>query len=59
MQCLHLPSFASLEHYRKTRREIFLERMDGLILWARLEACIAPICPKGGGKRGDSRIHCR
>ncbi len=30
------------------RREIFLERMDGLIPWARLEARIVPAYPKGG-----------
>lgn len=49
---------------RKTRREIFLERMDGLVPWARLEARIAPHYPKGGvGRRpyplGQMlRVHC-
>ena len=51
MQRLRQLTFASLEcdrKKRKTRREIFLERMDGLIPWERLEARIAPACPKGG-----------
>ncbi len=46
MQRLRQLTFASLECDRKKRREIFLERMDGLIPWARLEARIAPT-PKG------------
>ncbi len=53
MQCLQPPSFASLEHDRKKRktcRKIFPERVDGLILRARPEVRIAPVCPKGGGK---------
>ena len=39
------PTFAELEYEskkRKTRREIFLERMDGLIPWERLEERIRP-----------------
>ena len=34
------PTFADLDYQnkkRKTRREVFLERMDGLIPWERLE----------------------
>ncbi len=65
MQRLQQLTFASLECDRKTRREIFPERMDGLIPWARLEACIAPTCPKGGGKGRQPhplpamlRVHC-
>ena len=50
MQRLRQLTFASLECDRKTRREIFPERMDGLITWERLEARIAPTHPKGGGK---------
>ena len=50
MQRLRQLTFASLQcdrKKRKTRREIFPERMDGLIPWERLEARIAPACPKG------------
>lgn len=49
---------------RKTRREVFLERMDALIPWARLEQRIAPHYPKGGvGRRPYPlavmlRVHC-
>lgn len=34
------PTFADLEFFgkkRKTRRELFLERMDGLVPWQKLE----------------------
>ena len=49
---------------RKTRREVFLERMDGLIPWEGLEARIRPFYPKAGrGRRPYPlsvmlRIHC-
>ena len=61
------PTFADLEYdgkKRKTRREIFLERMDGLIPWERLEGRIRPFYPKAGrGRRPYElsamlRIHC-
>ena len=61
------PTFADLEYdgkKRKTRRERFLERMDGLIPWERLEDCIRPFYPKAGrGRRPYDlsvmlRIHC-
>ena len=45
------PTFAELEFQgkkRKTRRELFLERMDGLIPWQRLEERIRPVYPKAG-----------
>ena len=45
------PTFADLEYQgkkRKTRRELFLERMDGLIPWQRLEEHIRPCYPKAG-----------
>ena len=48
------PTFGELEYEskkRKTRREIFLERMDGLIPWRRLEARIRPHYPKAGRGR--------
>ena len=61
------PTFAELEFQgkkRKTRRELFLERMDGLIPWQRLEERIKPMYPKAGkGRRPYPlavmlRIHC-
>ena len=33
---------------RRTRRELFLQRMDGLIPWQRLEERIRPVYPKPG-----------
>ena len=48
------PTFADLEFEnkkRKTRREMFLERMDELIPWQRLEARIHPYYPKAGRGR--------
>ena len=59
--------FAELEYQakkRKTRREKFLERMEGLVPWAELEACIEPHYPKAGrGRRPYAlsamlRVHC-
>ena len=61
------PTFADLEFEnkkRKTRREMFLERMDELIPWQRLEARIHPYYPKAGrGRRPYAlsvmlRAHC-
>ena len=61
------PTFADLEYQgkkRKTRRELFLERMDGLIPWQKLEERIRPSYPKpGNGRRPYPlpvmlRIHC-
>ena len=61
------PTFADLEYEgkkRKTRREKFLERMDGLIPWEELEERIQPFYPKAGrGRRPYElstmlRIHC-
>jgi len=60
-------TFAEAEYdnkRRKTRREVFLERMDKLIPWARLEAKIAPHYPKGENGRPPYplstmlRVHC-
>ena len=60
-------TFADLDYQnkkRKTRRELFLERMDGLIPWERLEEWIRPVYPKAGkGRRPYPlpvmlRIHC-
>ena len=61
------PTFAELEFQgkkRKTRRELFLERMDGLIPWQGLEDRIRPVYPKAGKGRQPYplavmlRIHC-
>ena len=61
------PTFAELEYpgrKRKTRRELFLERMDGLIPWERLEERIRPCYPQAGrGRRRYAlsvllRVHC-
>lgn len=61
------PTFGELEYdskKRKTRREIFLGRMDGLIPWQQLEERIRPYYPKAGrGRRPYAlsvmlRIHC-
>ena len=61
------PTFADLEYQgkrRKTRRELFLERMDALIPWQRLEDRIRPVYPKAGRGRHPYplsamlRVHC-
>ena len=61
------PTFADLEYQgkkRKTRRELFLERMNGLIPWQKLEERIRPVYAKRGqGRRPYPlpvmlRIHC-
>ena len=47
-------SFSSVEYEHKkvrTRRQRFLERMDGLVPWAELEQRIAPVYPKRGRGR--------
>ena len=51
---MHQPTFASVEFEqkkRKTRRELFLERIDGLVPWDELEARIEPHYPKAGRGR--------
>ena len=64
---MNQPTFADLEYEckkRKTRRELFLERMDGLIPWGQLESRIRPYYPKAGRGRHPYelsamlRIHC-
>ena len=60
-------SFAELEHdlkKRRTRRELFLEKMNGLVPWERLERRIEPFYPTAGrGRRPYPlrvmlRVHC-
>ena len=60
-------TFADVEYEgkkRRTRRELFLERMEALIPWERLEARIRPLYPKAGRGRQPYplaamlRIHC-
>ena len=64
---MNQPTFADLDYEskkRKTRREKFLERMDGLIPWEELEERIRPFYPNSGrGRRPYElsamlRIHC-
>ena len=64
---MYQPTFADLEYRgkkRRTRRELFLERMDGLIPWQKLEERIRPVYAKRGkGRRpypllAMLRIHC-
>ena len=55
-------TFADLEYQgkkRKTRRELFLDRMDGLIPWQKLEDLIQPFYPKAGKGRRPYPLHCR
>ena len=60
-------TFAELEHdpkKRRTRRELFLEKMDRLVPWEALEALIEPVYAKPGrGRRPYPlgtmlRVHC-
>ena len=51
---MHQPTFARVEFERdgyKTRRQKFLERLDGLVPWQRFEAAIEPHYPKPGRGR--------
>ena len=60
-------SFAELEHdlkKRRTRRELFLEKMNRLVPWERLERRIEPFYAKAGRDRRPYplsvmlRVHC-
>ena len=64
---MNQPTFSDLEYQgkkRKTRRELFLERMDGLIPWQKLEDRIRPFYSKADKGRHPYplpvmlRIHC-
>ena len=51
---LERPSFSDLDYQqkrRKTHREEFLDRLDTLVPWSRLEALIRPHYPKAGNGR--------
>ncbi len=51
---MNQPSFATLDYQTKkkqTKREKFLDEMDGVIPWARIEALIEPHYPKAGNGR--------
>jgi len=61
------PTFSDLEYQgkkRKTRRELFLERVDRLIPWQKLEGRTQPFYPKAGRGRHPYplsvmlRVHC-
>ena len=48
------PSFADLEqarHKHKTRRQVFLDKLEMLVPWEKLEARIEPYYPKAGKGR--------
>ena len=52
------PTFADLGYRgkkRKTRRDLFLERLGGLIPWQLLEDPIRPFYPKAG--KGKTSLH--
>ena len=54
------PTFADLDYNskkRKTRREVFLERMERLVPWEQLEELIRPYYPQRGV--GVVRIRCQ
>jgi len=52
MRQITLASQRSFERYgKKTRREQFLEEMEGIMPWAQLEWLIAPCYPKEGNGR--------
>jgi IS5 family transposase len=52
MRQVTLASQASFERYgKKTRREKFLEEMDRIVPWAKLESLIEPHYPKQGNGR--------
>ena len=59
-------TFSELEHdskKRRTRREVFLEKMGRLTPWERPERRIEPFHPKAGGRRPYAlptmlRVHC-
>ena len=52
MRQVTLASQGSFERYgRKTRREKFLEEMDGVMPWPELESLVAPHYPKEGNGR--------
>ena len=58
MRQVTLASQGSFERYgKKTRREKYLEEMDGVMPWPELESLIAPHYPKEGVKGGVKGNH--
>ncbi|WP_304951656.1 IS5 family transposase [Sulfitobacter sp.] len=56
---MNQPSFATLDYQTKkkqTKREKFLDEMDGVIPWAGIEALIEPHYPKAGNGRRPYRL---
>ena len=56
---MNQPTFADLDYEskkRKTRREKFLERMDGLIPWEELEERIRPFYPQCWPRSASLRV---
>lgn len=52
MRQITLASQGSFEEYgRKSKREQFLETMNGIVPWSELEALIEPHYPKAGNGR--------
>ena len=50
-QAMEQATFSELDHdlkKRRTQREVFLEKMDRLVPWERLEGRIEPFYPKPG-----------
>jgi IS5 family transposase len=42
---------------RKTRKELFMARMDALLPWAMMLAVIEPVYPKAGNGRRPYPLH--
>ena len=52
-------TFAELEHdskRRRTRREIFLEKMDRLVPWKRLEKRVEAFYPTRGARKFEAEV---
>ena len=57
----HPLSFSQAEYAKKkttTRRDVFREKMEHVVPWARLVEVIEPYYPKGGG-RGINKNDCQ
>ena len=57
-EVMEQPTFSDVEYEgkkRKTRREMFLERMEGLIPWPQLEERVRPLS-QGGPRAASLRV---